>query len=162
MSSASETDLDLMGWDLDAPMLSKLGLSSTAEPHPKSGPSSEPRPTARPSPNGDQRGRFISFRSGGCPYAKAASGNVATEDFVYMLNGLGVKTNIVDLQKIMLAGNFICKHLGHPSGLKKQQNPRAKSQITPPNFKLLELSFIFMTSMRPLLLPQHAHAQHFT
>jgi hypothetical protein len=44
----------------------------------------------------------------------------------------------------------------------KQQNPRAKSQITPPNFKLLELSFIFMTSMRPLLLPQHAHAQHFT
>jgi len=51
MSSASETDLDLMGWDLDAPMLSKLGLSSTAEPHPKSGPSSEPRPTARPSPS---------------------------------------------------------------------------------------------------------------
>lgn len=51
MSSASETDLDLMGWDLDAPMLSKPGLSSTAEPHPKTGPSSEPRPTARPSPS---------------------------------------------------------------------------------------------------------------
>lgn len=51
MSSASETDLDLMGWDRDAPMLSKLGLSSPAEPHPKSGPSSEPRPTARPSPS---------------------------------------------------------------------------------------------------------------
>lgn len=49
MSSASETGLDLMGWDRDAPMLSKLGLSSRAEPHPKTGPSSEPRPTARPS-----------------------------------------------------------------------------------------------------------------
>lgn len=47
MSSASETGLDLMGWDRDAPMLSKLGLSSRAEPHPKTGPSSEPRPTAR-------------------------------------------------------------------------------------------------------------------
>jgi len=78
-------------------------------------------------PDGDQRGRFISFRSGGCPYAKAASGNVATEDFVYMLNGLGVKTNIVDLQKIMLAGNFICKHLGHPSGLK---TAKSSSKIT--------------------------------
>ncbi|XP_030453126.2 hydroxymethylglutaryl-CoA lyase, mitochondrial-like isoform X3 [Syzygium oleosum] len=51
---------------------------------------------------------------GGCPYAKGASGNVATEDVVYMLNGLGVKTN-VDLRKVMLAGDFICKHLGRPS-----------------------------------------------
>ncbi|KAJ6747623.1 HYDROXYMETHYLGLUTARYL-COA LYASE [Salix koriyanagi] len=54
---------------------------------------------------------------GGCPYAKGASGNVATEDVVYMLNGLGVKTD-VDLQKIMLAGNFIRKHLGNSSGSK--------------------------------------------
>ncbi|KAJ9185014.1 hypothetical protein P3X46_004692 [Hevea brasiliensis] len=54
---------------------------------------------------------------GGCPYAKGASGNVATEDVVYMLNGLGVKTN-VDLQKVILAGNFICKHLGRSSGSK--------------------------------------------
>lgn len=54
---------------------------------------------------------------GGCPYAKGASGNVATEDVVYMLNGLGVKTN-VDLRKLMLAGEFICKHLGRPSGSK--------------------------------------------
>ncbi|KAK9289364.1 hypothetical protein L1049_007519 [Liquidambar formosana] len=54
---------------------------------------------------------------GGCPYAKGASGNVATEDVVYMLNGLGVKTN-VDLEKLMLAGDFICKHLGRPSGSK--------------------------------------------
>ncbi|XP_062004772.1 hydroxymethylglutaryl-CoA lyase, mitochondrial-like [Rosa rugosa] len=54
---------------------------------------------------------------GGCPYAKGASGNVATEDVVYMLNGLGVKTNI-DLQKLMLAGDFICKHLGRSPGSK--------------------------------------------
>lgn len=54
---------------------------------------------------------------GGCPYAKGASGNVATEDVVYMLNGLGVKNN-VDLTKLMLAGDFISKHLGRPSGSK--------------------------------------------
>ncbi|KAK4412821.1 Hydroxymethylglutaryl-CoA lyase, mitochondrial [Sesamum alatum] len=54
---------------------------------------------------------------GGCPYAKGASGNVATEDVVYMLNGLGVKTN-VDLGKLISAGDYICKHLGRPSGSK--------------------------------------------
>ncbi|XP_028069118.1 hydroxymethylglutaryl-CoA lyase, mitochondrial-like [Camellia sinensis] len=54
---------------------------------------------------------------GGCPYAKGASGNVATEDVVYMLNGLRVETN-VDLRKVMLAGDFICKHLGRSSGSK--------------------------------------------
>ncbi|KAH6827580.1 Aldolase superfamily protein [Perilla frutescens var. hirtella] len=54
---------------------------------------------------------------GGCPYAKGASGNVATEDVVYMLNGLGVKTD-VDLGKLILAGDYISKHLGRPSGSK--------------------------------------------
>lgn len=54
---------------------------------------------------------------GGCPYAKGASGNVATDDVVYMLNGLGVKTN-VDLAKLLMAGDFISKHLGRPSGSK--------------------------------------------
>ncbi|KAL9251258.1 Hydroxymethylglutaryl-CoA lyase, mitochondrial-like protein [Drosera capensis] len=54
---------------------------------------------------------------GGCPYAKGASGNVAPEDVVYMLDGLGVKTN-VNLQKLLLAGDFICKHLDRPSGSK--------------------------------------------
>ncbi|CAI0541972.1 unnamed protein product [Linum tenue] len=48
---------------------------------------------------------------GGCPYAKGATGNVATEDVVYMLNGLGVKTN-VDLAKLLAAGDFISKQLG--------------------------------------------------
>ncbi|XP_058107424.1 hydroxymethylglutaryl-CoA lyase, mitochondrial-like [Magnolia sinica] len=54
---------------------------------------------------------------GGCPYAKGASGNVASEDVVYMLHGLGIKTN-VDLSKLMSAGEFICKHLGCQSGSK--------------------------------------------
>ncbi|KAJ4848557.1 hypothetical protein Tsubulata_007856 [Turnera subulata] len=54
---------------------------------------------------------------GGCPYAKGASGNVATEDVVYMLHGLGVKTK-VDLTKLLAAGDFISKHLGRPSGSK--------------------------------------------
>ncbi|AES69931.1 putative hydroxymethylglutaryl-CoA lyase [Medicago truncatula] len=54
---------------------------------------------------------------GGCPYAKGASGNVATEDVVYMLNGLGIKTN-VDIGKLMSAGDFIGKQLGRPSGSK--------------------------------------------
>ncbi|XVF04825.1 hypothetical protein REPUB_Repub05bG0118700 [Reevesia pubescens] len=54
---------------------------------------------------------------GGCPYAKGASGNVATEDVVYMLHGLGIKTN-VDLAKLRLAGDFINEHLGRQSGSK--------------------------------------------
>ncbi|KAF5767832.1 putative hydroxymethylglutaryl-CoA lyase [Helianthus annuus] len=54
---------------------------------------------------------------GGCPYAKGASGNVATEDVVYMLHGLGIQTN-VDLGKLLQTGEFICKHLGRRSGSK--------------------------------------------
>lgn len=48
---------------------------------------------------------------GGCPFAKGATGNVATEDIVYMLNGLGIKTNI-DLDKLIDASNFITEQLG--------------------------------------------------
>ncbi|KAL6564849.1 hypothetical protein OROMI_016299 [Orobanche minor] len=54
---------------------------------------------------------------GGCPYAKGASGNVATEDVVYMLNGLGVETN-VDMDKLLLAGEYINEYLGRSSGSK--------------------------------------------
>jgi hydroxymethylglutaryl-CoA lyase len=43
---------------------------------------------------------------GGCPYAKGATGNVATEDVVYLLNGLGIETGI-DLDKLVDAGKFI-------------------------------------------------------
>ncbi|PHV11033.1 hydroxymethylglutaryl-CoA lyase [Chitinimonas sp. BJB300] len=48
---------------------------------------------------------------GGCPYAKGASGNVATEDVVYLLNGMGIETG-VDLEKLSAAGRFITAQLG--------------------------------------------------
>ena len=48
---------------------------------------------------------------GGCPYAKGASGNVASEDVLYMLDGLGIVTG-VDLTGLAAAGRMICKHLG--------------------------------------------------
>ncbi len=48
---------------------------------------------------------------GGCPYASGASGNVATEDLVYMLHGMGISTHI-DLEKLLEAGTFICQKLG--------------------------------------------------
>ncbi|GKY95540.1 hypothetical protein MPSEU_000515600 [Mayamaea pseudoterrestris] len=48
---------------------------------------------------------------GGCPYAQGATGNVATEDAVYMLNGLGVETG-VDVDKLVDAAEYICSVLG--------------------------------------------------
>ena len=52
---------------------------------------------------------------GGCPYAKGATGNVATEDVVYMLHGMGIDTGI-DLDALIDAGDFISQHLGRPTG----------------------------------------------
>ncbi|QJI29704.1 hydroxymethylglutaryl-CoA lyase [Pseudomonas sp. ADAK18] len=52
---------------------------------------------------------------GGCPYAKGASGNVATEDVLYLLNGLGIETGI-DMERLILAGQQICSVLGRPTG----------------------------------------------
>jgi hydroxymethylglutaryl-CoA lyase len=48
---------------------------------------------------------------GGCPYAKGATGNVATEDVVYMLEGMGIDTG-VDMDKLLEAGKFISDFLG--------------------------------------------------
>jgi isopropylmalate/homocitrate/citramalate synthase len=48
---------------------------------------------------------------GGCPYAPGAAGNVASEDVLYMLNGLGIETG-VDLDALVAAGQFISNHLG--------------------------------------------------
>ena len=48
---------------------------------------------------------------GGCPYAKGATGNVATEDVVYMMHGMGIDTGI-DLDKLIDAGVFISEALG--------------------------------------------------
>jgi hydroxymethylglutaryl-CoA lyase len=52
---------------------------------------------------------------GGCPYAKGATGNVATEDVVYLLHGLGIETG-VDLAKLRAAGRTISAFLGRPTG----------------------------------------------
>ncbi len=54
---------------------------------------------------------------GGCPYAKGASGNVATEDVVYLLNGLDISHGL-QLDKIIEAGNIICAALGRSNGSK--------------------------------------------
>jgi hydroxymethylglutaryl-CoA lyase len=51
---------------------------------------------------------------GGCPYAKGATGNVATEDVLYMMQGLGIATGI-DLDAVVDAGQFISRHLGRPA-----------------------------------------------
>ena len=51
---------------------------------------------------------------GGCPYAKGATGNVATEDVLYLMRGLGIETGI-DLEAVVDAGQFIARHLGRPA-----------------------------------------------
>lgn len=48
---------------------------------------------------------------GGCPYAKGATGNVATEDVVYMLHGLGIRTG-VNLDQLLDASAYVCAALG--------------------------------------------------
>ncbi len=63
---------------------------------------------------------------GGCPYAPGASGNVATEDVVYMLHGLGIETG-VDLDKLVEAGAFISAALDRPSGSKAAMALRLKA-----------------------------------
>jgi hydroxymethylglutaryl-CoA lyase len=59
---------------------------------------------------------------GGCPYAKGATGNVATEDVVYMLHGMGIDTGI-DLDRLIDAGKYISDHLG------RKPNSRASTAI---------------------------------
>ena len=54
---------------------------------------------------------------GGCPYAKGASGNVATEDVVYLLQGLGIETGI-DLAKLADVGDWISSAINRPNGAK--------------------------------------------
>jgi hydroxymethylglutaryl-CoA lyase len=63
---------------------------------------------------------------GGCPYAPGASGNVATEDVVYMLHGLGIETGI-DLDKLVEAGAFISQALDRSSGSKAAMALRLKA-----------------------------------
>jgi len=65
---------------------------------------------------------------GGCPYAVGASGNIATEDLVYLLNGLGI-THGTDLQKLIQAGNFISRVLGKPNSAKTAQAFNSKNNV---------------------------------
>jgi hydroxymethylglutaryl-CoA lyase len=58
--------------------------------------------------------------TGGCPYARGASGNVATEDVVYMLHGLGIDTG-VDLDALAATGRWLSKRLGRSPGSKVAQ-----------------------------------------
>ena len=61
---------------------------------------------------------------GGCPYAMGASGNVATEDVIYLLNGLGIETG-VDLDTLVDAATFISTALGRPPASKVARARRA-------------------------------------
>lgn len=65
---------------------------------------------------------------GGCPYAKGATGNVATEDLVYMLHGMGLATG-VDLRKLIDAGNFITQYI------KKQNASKVNNALYSKYFK---------------------------
>jgi hydroxymethylglutaryl-CoA lyase len=62
---------------------------------------------------------------GGCPYAAGASGNVATEDVVYMLHGLGIKTG-VDLERLVETGEWISAFLKRSSSSKAGKAMTAK------------------------------------
>lgn len=64
---------------------------------------------------------------GGCPYAPGASGNVATEDLVYMLDGLGMETGI-EVSAVAAAGDFISSHLGRPTASKVAQALAASAE----------------------------------
>lgn len=54
---------------------------------------------------------------GGCPFAPGAAGNLASEDLLYMLEGLGIATGVA-LPPLIEAGHYISRHLGRPSGAK--------------------------------------------
>jgi hydroxymethylglutaryl-CoA lyase len=64
---------------------------------------------------------------GGCPYAKGATGNVATEDVLYMMQGLGIETGI-DLNAVVDAGQFISQYLGRKGASKAGNALAAKRQ----------------------------------
>jgi isopropylmalate/homocitrate/citramalate synthase len=63
---------------------------------------------------------------GGCPYAKGATGNVASEDVLYLLDGLGIRTG-VDLAKLAEAGRFISAELGREPASKVARALAAKA-----------------------------------
>lgn len=68
---------------------------------------------------------------GGCPYSPGATGNVATEDVLYLLQGLGIETG-VDMNKLLDAAQYICDFLGRPSASRAGKallSKRAKAAV---------------------------------
>jgi hydroxymethylglutaryl-CoA lyase len=66
---------------------------------------------------------------GGCPFAPGATGNVATEDVVYMLEGMGIRTG-VDMQKLLAATNEITRLIGRPPASRVANALNAKRKRT--------------------------------
>jgi hydroxymethylglutaryl-CoA lyase len=66
---------------------------------------------------------------GGCPYAKGATGNVSTEEVLYLMNGLGIETGI-DLDAVVDAGQFIAQHLGRRAASRAGNAIAAKRLIS--------------------------------
>ncbi|WP_153074153.1 hydroxymethylglutaryl-CoA lyase [Paraburkholderia bonniea] len=64
---------------------------------------------------------------GGCPYAKGATGNVATEDVLYLMHGLGIRTG-VDLSQVVAAGEFISSAIGRPNASRAGKALLARTQ----------------------------------
>jgi hydroxymethylglutaryl-CoA lyase len=64
---------------------------------------------------------------GGCPYAKGATGNVATEDVLYLLQGLGIETGI-DLAQVVAIGDFISTSIGKPNNSRAGKALLAKAR----------------------------------
>jgi len=64
---------------------------------------------------------------GGCPYAKGATGNVATEDVLYLMNGLGIETGI-ELDRVVAIGEFISRAIGRPNVSRAGRALLAKKQ----------------------------------
>lgn len=65
---------------------------------------------------------------GGCPYAKGATGNVASEDVVYLMQGLGIETGI-DLAGLRIAGRYIAEYFGRPTGSRVARALDAKEPL---------------------------------
>ncbi|HEX8011897.1 MAG TPA: hydroxymethylglutaryl-CoA lyase [Casimicrobiaceae bacterium] len=65
---------------------------------------------------------------GGCPYAKGATGNVASEDVLYLLDGLGIETG-VDMTRLRAAGQYISDHLGRPPASRVARALNAKDPL---------------------------------
>jgi hydroxymethylglutaryl-CoA lyase len=65
---------------------------------------------------------------GGCPYAKGATGNVATEDVLYLLQGLNIETG-VDLSLVVDAGVFISEAIGKDNGSRAGRALSARAQL---------------------------------